>query len=416
MLSFFAIQESWEVIKQHKNRNLLTGFGVAWGIFILLLLVGTGSGLQKGIMVIFQDYSQNSIWVYGGRTSLAKPGQHAGRQIRFTDKDLNLFKKRFDEIRYISPEIQYSGEQVNSKLQSYHRFKCYGVKNEYFQIKTFKIEKGRLINPIDNRKHNKVAVIGKKIVEGLFEDTNPIGQYICLDGVWLQVIGVLSQNSLFSSNPSHIYVPIETLKDQFGLENNLNCFSIALNSDSSPETFEKKLKNFLARKYNFNSEDKNALYVENMQVRSKTFNNLFRWINFFLWIVGISILSSGIVGVSNIMLVIVKERTVEIGIRKSIGASPWNIRLMILNESILITFLAGLVGIICSTGTIWIINALISAFSNNDNALFKGLEINFTIALTALLLLTISGTLAGLYPARKASSMLPVKALNSINN
>jgi hypothetical protein len=157
MFSFFAIQESWEVIKQHKNRNLLTGFGVAWGIFILLLLVGTGSGLQKGIMVIFQDYSQNSIWIYGGRTSLAKPGQHSGREIRFTDKDLNLFKKRFDEIRYISPEIQYSGEQVNSKIQSYHRFKCYGVKNDYFKIKTFKIQKGRLLNPIDNQKHKKVS-------------------------------------------------------------------------------------------------------------------------------------------------------------------------------------------------------------------------------------------------------------------
>jgi ABC-type transport system, involved in lipoprotein release, permease component len=262
----------------------------------------------------------------------------------------------------------------------------------------------------------KLAVIGHKIAEGLWGDNDPLGQYICIDGTWLQVIGVLSQNSLFSNNPNHIYIPIETLKDQFGLENNLNCFSMALYSNASPEIFEKKIKSFLARKYNFNSEDKNALYVENMQVRSKTFNNLFRWINFFLWIVGISILSSGIVGVSNIMLVIVKERTVEIGIRKSIGASPWSIRLMILHESILITFLAGMVGIICSTGTIWIVNALINAFSNNDNAIFKGLDINFNIALTALLLLTISGTLAGLYPARKASSMLPVKALNSINN
>lgn len=416
MLSFYDFEETWDSLKQHKNRNLLTGFGVAWGIFILVLLVGAGSGLQKGIMILFKDYTQNSLWIYGGETSMSKPGQRSGRTINFREHELELFAKRYPEINVISPEVSYPGKKLHSNFKSYRRFKCIGVKSNYFQIKTFKADKGRVLNLNDEKSGARVAVIGKQIAKALFGKKEPVGEYISLDGVWLRVVGVLAEKSLFSDNQQQIYIPYQTMKEQYNYGSAIDCFAMSLTNNTSPVKFEEYFKSYLTNKYSFHKDDKNAIYIENLQADAKAFNSLFKSIQLFLWIVGICMLLSGIVGVSNIMLVVVKERTQEIGVRKAIGAPPRNILFMILNESIVITLLAGLVGLISASIVVFLINTLMSSMIMDKSSIFKGLDVNIPIVIGALLLLILSGAIAGLYPAKKAASVMPIKALNSENH
>ena len=416
MLNLYQFEETWDSLKQHRNRNILTGFGVAWGIFILVLLVGAGSGLQKGVMILFQDYTQNSMWVYGGQTSMSKPGQRAGRQILFKNFELNHFAKRYPEIEFVSPEVKYSGKQVQSATKNYRRFTCYGVNSCYFKIKTYKTNLGRSLNPNDEITKSRVAIIGKEIAKALFAKKDAIGNFFCLDGIWFRVVGVLAEKSLFSDNSNHIYIPYPTMVSQFNMGKDIDSFAFALKTDVSPSKFEEEFKQYLAAKYKFHTGDKNAIYIENLQADAKTFNSLFKIINGFLWLVGVCMILSGIVGVSNIMLVVVKERTQEIGIRKAIGAPPRSILYMILNESIVITFIAGIVGLISASGIVLLINAAIGGMIADKSSIFKGLEVNLPIALSALILLILSGALAGLYPAKKAASVLPIKALNSTEN
>lgn len=415
MPSFYQFEEIWDSLKQHKNRNFLTGFGVAWGIFILVLLIGTGNGLQKGVMIMFQDYTQNSLWIYGGKTSMSKPGQRSGREIQFKKFELELFSKRFPEIINISPEVTYPGKQLHSKLKPYRRFSCFGVESNYFRIKTFNAEKGRLLNSNDEKTHAKVAIIGQAIAKGLFGKKDALRQFFSLDGIWFQVVGILAEKSLFSDNQQHIYIPYQTIQDQFNLGKTLDSFAIALKSDTSPVKFEEEFKTYLSKRYKFHKDDKNAIYIDNLQSEAKTFNSLFKSIKLFLWLVGICMLLSGIVGVSNIMLVVVKERTQEIGIRKAIGAPPQSILFMILNESIVVTLLAGIAGLVSASIVVFLINASLGSIIMDKNSVFKGLEINIPIALGALILLILAGAFAGLYPARKAASVMPIKALNSDN-
>ena len=413
MLNIYQLEETWHSLKQHKNRNLLTGFGVAWGIFILVLLVGAGEGLQKGIMVLFQDYTQNSIWVYGGQTTMSKPGQSEGRDILFEEQDITIISHYFEEIKHISPEVVYNGQKLYSKTKSHKRFSCYGVNSKYFNIKTFSTSKGRLLNPNDENRKANVAVIGEKIATGLFGKSDPIGQHFCLDGIWLKVIGTLEEKSLFSDNQNHIYIPFSTLKAHFNNNHKFDCFALALNKGAAPDKFEETLVQYLSKKFQFSQTDDNAIYIDNLQTDAKTFTSLFKIIKGFLWLVGICMLLTGIVGVSNIMLVVVKERTQEIGIRKAIGAKPQSILLMILAESVVITLVAGLVGLLSASGLMSLINAALGSMIMDKSSIFKGLDINFTLAIGALILLVVSGAVAGLYPAQKAASVMPIKALSS---
>lgn len=416
MINFFTLEETWDSLKQHKNRNILTGFGVAWGIFILVLLVGAGSGLQKGVMSIFQDYTKNSMWIYGGKTSMSKPGQRAGRHIIFNTQDLDIIQERYPEIEYMSAELSYSASSLHSLDKTYRRFKCLGVKHSYFNIKTFDTSTGRLLNPSDEALCRKVAVIGKDVALGLFGKTKALGKYFCLDDVWFKIVGILSDKSLFSDHNNDIYLPLSTLQLQYNKGNDIDCFAFALNNKTDAEKFEKNIKSYLARRFKYSVDDKNAIYIDNMQASTASFNSLFKIINIFLWIVGICMILSGIVGVTNIMLVVVKERNQEIGIRKALGATPNSILWLIINESIAITLVSGIVGMLSACGAVFVINAIVSNLLDDKNSIFNGLEINFAIAVSAIILLVISGALAGLYPAKKAASVMPIQALNSIDN
>jgi putative ABC transport system permease protein len=408
----YQVEEIWCSLKEHKRRNMLTGFGISWGIFILVLLVGAGNGLQKGVMILFQDYSQNSFWVYGGKTSIVQTGQKANQEIFFDKQDLNQLKKWFPEIITTSWEMPYSAKYLHSNKNSYHRFECLGVESNYFKIKTFATSSGRLFNPLDDQSGKKIAIIGENIADALFSTQNVLGKYLCLDNEWFQIIGVLESKSLFSDNKNKIFLPFSFVHKTLQHSQKLQTYAFSLHQDISASRFEKNLLGYLARKYHFNQKDKNAIYINNIQANSKALKGLFGTINSFLWMVGFCMLLSGIVGVSNIMLVVVKERTQEIGIRKAIGATPKSILHMILNESIIITLLSGITGLLSASVIVYFINFLIGDMIADKNSIFKGLNVNIPIAIGAIITLVIAGALAGLYPARKAASVLPIKAIS----
>jgi len=409
----YQLEEIWFSLKEHKRRNMLTGFGISWGIFILILLVGAGNGLQKGVMILFQDYNQNSFWVYGGKTSIVEPGKQADQKIFFQQRDLNQIQQWFPEIKTTSWEMSYAASYLRSETKSYNRFTCLGVESNYFQIKTFKTSQGRLFNKLDDNLQRNVVLIGEDIAKGLFDNCNVIGKYICIDNNWFQVVGILESNSLFSNNKSQIFIPFSCLQNMFTNSKPLSSFAFILHTQSTATNFENILLRYLSKKYDFNIDDKNAIYINNLQSNSSALKNLFGTINSFLWMVGFCMLLSGIVGVSNIMLVVVKERTQEIGVRKAIGATPKSILYMILNESIIITLIAGFIGLISASILVYFINILIGDIISDNNSIFKGLSVNIPIAIGAILTLVFSGAMAGLYPARKAASVLPIKAISS---
>ncbi len=409
----YQVEEIWFSLKEHKRRNMLTGFGISWGIFILILLVGAGNGLQKGVMILFQDYKQNSFWVYGGKTSMVEPGKQANQKIVFQQQDLDQLQQWFPEIKTTSWEVPYRANYLRSETKSYNRFECLGVESKYFQIKTVTTSQGRLLNKLDDDLQRNVALIGEDIAKGLFDNSNVTGKYICIDDNWFQVVGVLESNSLFSNNKSQIYMPFSCLQNMMSNTQALNQFTFSLHANKSAIHFEEILLNYLSGKYDFDIEDKNAIYINNLQSNSSSLKSLFGTINGFLWMVGFCMLLSGIVGVSNIMLVVVKERTQEIGVRKAIGATPKSILYMILNESIIITLIAGFIGLISASILIYLINILIGDIIADKSSIFKGLSVNIPIAIGAILTLVFSGAMAGLYPARKAASVLPIKAISS---
>ncbi len=409
----YQLEETWFSLKEHKRRNMLTGFGISWGIFILILLVGAGNGLQKGVMILFQDYNQNSFWVYGGKTSLVEPGKQANQKIIFQQEDLHQLQQWFPEIETSSWEMPYAASYLRSQTKSYNRFECVGIENTYFQIKTFRTSQGRLLNKLDDELQRNVVLIGEDIAKGLFDSSNALGEYICIDDNWFQVIGVLESNSLFSDNKNKVYMPFSCLQNMFANSKPLTCFAFMLQKEASPKLFEKTLLAYLSKKYDFNIDDKNAIYINNLNSNSSSLKSLFGTINGFLWMVGFCMLLSGIVGVSNIMLVVVKERTQEIGVRKAIGATPKSILYMILNESVIITLIAGFVGLISASILVYLINFLIGDMIADKNSIFKGLSVNIPIAIGAIITLVFSGAMAGLYPARKAASVLPIKAISA---
>ncbi|PKP08141.1 MAG: hypothetical protein CVU09_17155 [Bacteroidetes bacterium HGW-Bacteroidetes-4] len=411
-LFFELFSESWESLKQHKTRNILTGFGVAWGILILLVLLGAGEGLQAGIMKLFGSYAQNSLWFYGGKTSEIQAGQAEGKSIYFDTDLLDQLSAVFPEIKAISPEL-VSGSLLVSHTKYSSRTNVYGVYPSYFDIKLLQADSGRVLNAHDQLKMRKVAVIGSKLADELFQSENALGSFIEVNGALLKVVGVLQSGNLFTqSYQSAVFIAMPVFQECMNTQPQFSAFGLTLDEGANTRISKEKIVNYLARRLGFSVSDKRAVFVSDMEEQAKSFNKLFAGIKVFLWLLGASLLTSGVVGISNIMFIVVKERTREIGIRKAIGATPQSILGLILIESITVTLAAGLVGMGLGVGIIQIINSLIHSSADGDQALVTTININFTIALIALITIVLAGCLAGLFPARNAADVKPVEAIN----
>lgn len=407
------IQEAFSSIKQSKTRSILAGFGVAWGILILVVLLGTGKGFQQGILQLFNAFAQNSMWVYGGQVSeksLDKSKQ--GKSIIFNQTDIEILKERFSEIEYVSPELNYRGNSLTSYGQNATYPEIKGVLSDYFKVKIIKPEEGRLLNALDNKKYRRVALIGRQVADVLFPTETSLGKSINISGTYFTIVGIIEKGSIFTQSEQNvIYVPYNTFKDCLNRSREFNAFVLTLYKNTDASVFEKEVKSFLGRRKGFDIEDKKALFILNFENQVKAFDKLFTGVDLFLWFIGLCILLSGIVGISNIMLVIVKERTFEIGIRKAIGAKSKSILLMIITESIVITTMAGSAGLILGALFISLINWGIASFFDSKDLLFTRASIDFPVIIFALFILIFAGGLAGFLPAKRAADITPVEAI-----
>jgi len=399
-------QEIFSTISKNKMRTFLTGFSVAWGIFMLIILLGSGKGLQNAIDGQFREDAVNTIWFGAGTTSKAYKGMQPGRQVRFTDEDYEFVKDQIKGVDKISARYYMWGNRVISYKKEYGVFNIISVHPDYQDIETATLIEGRFINQIDIKKRRKVVTIGKPVKEALFKKgENPIGEFIKVNNVLFQVVGVFKDKN--ENDERRIYLPISTAQMISGGGNTIHNLTITSNlSAEESEQLEKNIKVEMAERHRFDKDDEQAIWMWNTIKEYKKFSNLFMGIQIFVTMIGAFTIIAGIVGVSNIMIIVVNERTKEIGIRKAIGASPASVIGMIIFEAVIITGTAGYIGLLAGIGLIELAGSLIP-----PNEVFSNPEVNFNVALIATGVLILAGTLAGLVPALRAAKIRPVLAL-----
>jgi putative ABC transport system permease protein len=406
-------QEIFGTIRKHKLRTILTAFGVFWGIFMLILLQGAGKGLENGVLGIFGSLAKNSVFIWGGRTSIPHSGLKPGRYVSFTNDDYFALKMEFSDIQHIAPSTGLWGSfAVNYKKNS-GAFKVGGEYPSVNDIRPMIFTSGRFVNQKDINEKRKVAVLGSRVVEVLFGNDDPIGKYIKIKGVYFQVVGTFEiENSGGSGrdDSERIFIPLSTLQQTFNAFNKVSSFAISPKDGVDPEEFELRIKEFLSSRHNLSLEDKSAVGSWNSGKEAQKFTGLFAGISIFIWGVSIMTIIAGVVGISNIMLIVVKERTKEIGIRKALGATPASIVSLILTESIFITSISGYVGLSAGVGAIELIRSVMEK-TGAENPYFSNPQVNMDTALIATLILIVSGALAGLFPAIKGSNINPIEAL-----
>jgi putative ABC transport system permease protein len=402
-------QEIFSTIKKNKLRTILTGFSVAWGIFMLVVLLSSGVGLENGIKKDFEGDAVNSIWIYQGQTSVPFQGMKVGRNIQFTNDDFDrtetMFKKQGENF---SGRTGISGGTglVTYKNQ-YGTYDAIPVHPGTEQLEEAEVQEGRFINNKDIKEKNKIVIISYIVKRELFKEASPLGEFVKVNGVPFQVVGVFKDKS--DRDNRQVYIPISTAQMIFNGGNRL--YSVAFTTKDMTAAESKKAEELIratyAVKHKFNKDDKRAIWVRNNVEQFERFQGLFSGIRMFIWIIGLGTIIAGIVGVSNIMIIVVKERTKEIGIRKAIGATPVSIVSLILLESIMIMSFAGYIGLTLGVGLIEILSP---QFSSPDSY-FLNPSADLSIALKATILLIFSGAIAGLFPAIRASKIRPVEAL-----
>jgi putative ABC transport system permease protein len=399
-------QEIFSTINKNRMRTFLTGFSVAWGIFILILLMGSGKGLQNGVENEFRQDAVNTIWFGAGTTSKAYKGMKPGRQVNFTNEDYEFVKKSIKGVDQISARYYMWNNRVISYKKEYGVFDIFSVHPDYQDIEAATLIDGRFVNPIDITKRRKVATIGRPVKEALFKKgENPIGEYIKVNNVPFQVVGVFVDK--VERDETRIYIPISTAQMITGGGNRIHNLTITSNlSAKESEELEKNIRSEMAERHKFDKEDDQAMWMWNTLKEFKKFTSMFAAIQIFVTIIGIFTIIAGIVGVSNIMIIVVNERTKEIGIRKAIGASPASVIGMIIFEAVIITGFAGYIGLLSGIGLLELLSRLIP-----QNDFFQNPEVDFAVALAATGILIVAGTLAGLVPAIRASKIRPVVAL-----
>jgi len=407
----FQLTEIFNSIYKNRNKSIIAGITVAWGVILLILLVGTGKGLQNGVKKLFSDFTIKTLEVYAGEASISDVNVTKGDFISFTPLELKLIQANFNSVTHISPVVHVKAVEIKSERRSTRRFSLQGVDADYFKIKTLTMLKGRVFNSRDQ--HRNVVVIGYDIAKKLFNNSNCVGKLIFIKNIGYKIIGVIGKGNMFSSTGLLVYMPYDNALNQ-NANLHFDEFILSLEERTDTEEFQKTLKAYLSKKKGLNPNDKTVLFFNNIESTLRSFNTLFNAISLFLWFIGLSFLVSGMLGIFNIMTVIVRDRIGEFGIRKAVGASPKSIQMMVLMESLIITLVFGILGLIIGFALIYMINLYISI--NGGNSSFMILDINIYIILAAIVLLIISGCIAGIIPARKASKTLPVEALKSLNN
>ena len=404
-------REILDTLWRSKLRSGLTAFSVAWGIFMLVFLLGMGTGLQNGVQSEFADDATNAVWLFSGRTSIPHDGMPIGRRIVFTNSDVETLDKLpgVDKItgRFHIGEGRFSQVQtrVANNVASYD---VRSVHPDHLYLENTIMIAGRFLNGIDVREKRKVCVIGEPVAKFLFGTTDAIGRWVEINRIPFQVVGLFTDEG-GEGEREKIYIPITTSQTAFNGADRVHMTMFTMRPEitvAESKRVADDAKARLAAVHHFSPADTQAVRVRNNVEQFENFMQIFTGIKWFVLVMGICSLVAGVIGVSNIMMIVVRERTREIGVRKALGAKPSHIVMSIVQESIFITTVAGYLGMVAGIGGLALIDKLIP-----PTDMFAHPEVNLSIALGATLLLVIAGALAGLFPALAAARLNPIKAL-----
>ena len=404
-------QEIFETIRKNKLRTFLTGLSVASGIFILVILLAMGQGMSNGVAKEFEKDATNRISVWTNVTSEEFKGLNPGRLIEMDNRDYELaVKKNQDQLELKSGVFSRWGGLTTYQKES-GSYRIEGVRSDYQFLENESLVIGRYVNQGDLNTFEKVAVIGNQVYLDLFKDKNAIGEYIDIGGIKFKVVGVYSDPG-GEREETRIFIPLTTAQRVYNAGDKLRSMAFTLQKQdryedalAASEAFSAQLEADIKTKHTISPTDKRAVNVNNTLENAKKFYDLNIMIRWFFWGVGICTIIAGIVGVSNIMLIIVKERTKEIGIRKAIGAEPWSIIGMILHESIFVTAIAGFLGLLFSMALLEFAGPYI------ETAYISNPSVDFSVAITTVVILVVAGAVAGFFPAYRAANIKPIDAL-----
>lgn len=408
-------QEIYATIKKNKLRTLLTSLGVGWGIFMLVIMLGAGNGLKNGVMNDFKGTATNSFFMWTQKTTKPYKGMKPGRYYNFNNGDAKALSQ-LNELAVVSPQNQLGGWRGgNSVVRGLKtgNYEVSGIYPNLAKIQMVKIVSGRFLNENDIREKRKVCVIGTRVKEELFKpNENPLGEYIRINGVYFKVIGTTvptSSGNEARNEGQRIVLPFTTFQNAFNYGDVVGWFAISSAPNIPAAQAEEKVRAIIRERHKIAPDDEQAIGHWNMEVQYKKMNGLFDGINMLIWFVGIGTLIAGVIGISNIMLIVVKERTKEIGVKRALGATPFTIVSQIITESVFLTALSGYFGLVIGILLLEAVNAAIG----QEVPMFNNPTVDINVAVTSLIVLIISGAFAGLIPATKAVSVLPVEALRA---
>jgi len=412
-MAFGILSEIASTMKRNKLRTFLTGFSISWGIFMLILLLAAGNGLKNGVSSNFGSEAKNVVHLYAGRTSKPYKGYPKWRQIEMDSKDSLLLAKGYAVVDQVNPvyssfgkQIIYHKKMVTSSIEA--------VVPDYQSFDDLKIVEGRFINDLDMKEFRKVVVMADKDATPLFGNEPAVGKKVVIDKIVYTIIGIYKSRGQWQNN---LYMPFSTAQKIYNPSRKLEQIAFSINGLTTPEandTFNKNLRQRLSKMHTFDPEDDNAIFIWNQLENYLQTIKIFNAINLFVWIIGIGTLIAGIVGVSNIMLITVRERTKEFGIRKALGAKPSSILRLIILESLIITGIFGYIGMVIGIAVSEAVNYVMEMSGQGggqEMAIFKNPTVDLGIVIAATVVLVIAGVLAGYFPAKKAVSIKPIEAL-----
>ena len=410
MIDFDRYKEILDTLTRNKTRSFLTGFGVFWGIFMLVSLLGGGKGLRELLSATFKGFANNSGMFFAMNTTKPYEGLKKGRSWSMSYKDLERVRQQVPEVEMVTPMIsRWGSTAVYEDKKASCVFK--GLEQSFQGIEAPDIYYGRYLNDIDNLQKRKVCIIGKQVYKTLFpKGGNPCGKDIRVGPVFFKVVGVDYNPGKFNINgraQESVVVPINVMRDAFAMGDTIHLLCFTVHKGYKVSDVTPKIRTVVARAHHVDPTDEKALPAFNMESMFNMMDNLFNGVDFLAWLVGIGTLLAGAIGVSNIMMVTVKERTTEIGIRRAIGATPRNILTQIIAESITLISVAGMSGIVFTV----MILQLAEMASTTDGVVNTHYQISFTTAVGAVLFLCVLGVLAGLAPALRAMNIKPVDAM-----
>ena len=417
------ITEIWESVRRNKLRTSLTGFSVAWGIFMIIVLLGAGNGLMNSFDQDSEGYATNTMSIYPGATSKPFQGYKKGRVMQLNEQDLQLLARQFPDIMdQVTTSVAHSGFTMNYKKKYFNNMTLNGTFPGQASMNRIEMKAGRFINNLDIAEKRKVVVIthlfAKNLLEGSTDYNSILGKKVKVGNLMFTIVGV--RHAEENRDDRDLYIPFTTAKTIFGMTGTLDEISFTfhgLDSEEENEAFETRIKQILNSRHNAAPDDGSSYFIWNQFTQNMQMNKGRNILNTGLWIVGLFTLLGGVVGVSNIMLITVKERTHEFGIRKAIGAKPWSITKLIIAESVAITAFFGYIGMVLGMIACIIMDQTVGQESMDLFGYSVRLLINPTVgmseAIKSTILLVVAGTIAGLFPAMKAAKVRPIEALRA---